>query len=469
MRMRWAGLIICLVLTSLAIISLANSTGELRVYSDGGVSISYRYPSPAPVNYDVRIIHGIHDTEVKALVTSPIRPYYEEQDFRINATVSVVRTTNNTKIVDEVIFNALFHNSTDSVELVAVDPISIVWDVEVLKVFVSGSITILGRGVRGENLADYVYSLITEEYVSSFIQEVSRSTAVLTGFKKEVVGNARVISFSIEIDISKAIQGLREHDVSAVKELLYRFAYPSRTNITVSGVRQVFDRVDINAKFSKNTNEIIRDLVSLYEFVKQFNATSVLLVAEPWLSGVGAVTLYIYGELASEFIKEFEVMPSETVWRVTGNFTSGMTEYRLPKIMKKNASSPTETIVALHSFILRIPDIVARVERTYFNQYTPISNFIRVGVSQFMNASARVVADENVKVLKDGKEVNEVLFKDLAGLEVLLPEEPAKETTSEEASKTVEAPLGSLTTVLAVLTVVLLASVAIVLKLMRRT
>lgn len=427
-------LALAFILVNLITVCASISRIELNLYADGGVSFSYRYPFPASVNYDVRVVHGVNDLRLEALVKTPIRVYYEEHDMRMNATLDVVRTPRSSWITDEIRFSFSVFNATDAIYVMTGEPIVATWNVDELRGSVYGAVVMRAGGERGNEMLNYLYSSISEELVRQYLVQVSSSIATLKSMTKEVVDGAVVISFFIDVDMTRAVgKLLRVSDLEVLKKTFSKSAVPARVRVVATGSFYLFEEVRVDAVIDRNTNDILRDLADLHETVKQMNLSLTQAYGDFGVFWVGPEALFtalMYGEIAGEFVKNFEVMPSETVWRVTGNFTSGMAELRTPKIVKKGASSPAETVIALHGFISRVPDVVASIERTYFGQNTPVSNLFRKAVEQLMNTTTLIVAEENVKVLKNGEDVREAAFKDLPNLEFVVLGEPAKQETT---------------------------------------
>jgi len=110
-----------------------------------------------------------------------------------------------------------------------------------------------------------------------------------------------------------------------------------------------------------------------------------------------------------EFTDLFEIKPSSAKVGANLSNTGSIISFTTPKIMKRGATSPKDTLLAIYNFIHRVYEIYEE-----FSGVTP-------DITPVLNTTITLVPKENIKITINGTEVESIRFRDIPNIEIEVP------------------------------------------------
>jgi hypothetical protein len=174
-----------------------------------------------------------------------------------------------------------------------------------------------------------------------------------------------------------------------------------------------------------NVNEYLVQLAKLYEYY--LNATSQIptpFITQPQATLSLSIATLNASRLVNRFNELFEIRESVSTIKLSAIGNRVELEYKSPKIIKKGATSPKETLIALY-------DYVKEVNSTIPQEISLGPGAPTIKPSTIMPTKIKIQSSQGVRVYLHGEAPSEVLFDDLPNLEVVVEATPTTQPTTQ--------------------------------------
>jgi len=246
------------------------------------------------------------------------------------------------------------------------------------------------------NMSRYV-KLETSQSISSGVAVVEFNVAVdLTGlYSMQVLNKSRALINATNI--------IKPHPSQLYLKLIaFSNSTGASASLMIRGVEEV------------NANEYLVQLAKLYEYY--LNTTSQIptpFITQPQATPSPSIATLNASRLVNRFNELFEIRDSVSTIKLSASGNRVELEYKSPKIIKKGASSPKDTITALY-------DYVKEVNSTIPQEISLGPGAPTIKLSTITPAKIKIQSSQGVKVYLNGETPGEILFDDLPNLEVVV-------------------------------------------------
>jgi len=301
--------------------------------------------------------------------------------------------------------------------------------------------------------------------IQSYLSMSNTSRYVKLETSQSISGGVAVVDFNAMVDLAGlySMQGINKSSAlinaaNIIKphssQLYLKLIVSSNStgtsaSLVIRGVEEV------------NVNEYLVQLAKLYEYY--LNATSQIptpFITQPQATPSLSIATLNASRLVNRFNELFEVRDSVSTIKLSAIGNKVELEYKSPKIIKKGATSPKETLIALYDYVKEVNSTIP--QEISLGPGAPI-----IKPSTITPAKIKIQSSQGVKVYLHGEAPSEVLFDDLPNLEVVVEATPTTQpTTRTEGAE--ETPGYILIAIVAVV-VAAVASIMVLVLRARRT
>jgi hypothetical protein len=288
--------------------------------------------------------------------------------------------------------------------------------------------------------------------IQSYLSMSNMSRYVKLETSQSISGGVAVVDFNAMVDLAGlySMQGInissalinatdiiKPHSSQLYLKLIVSSnSTGTSASLVIRGVEEV------------NVNEYIVQLAKLYEYY--LNATSQIptpFITQPQATPIPSTATLNASRLVNRFNELFEIRESVSTIKLSASGNRVELEYKSPKIIKKGATSPKETLIALYDYVKEVNSIIKP------STITP--------------AKIKIQSSQGVKVYLHGEAPSEVLFDDLPNLEVVIEATPTTQPTTQTGVAE-EKPGYTLIAIIAVVVAAVASILVLVLRSRRR-
>jgi len=286
---------------------------------------------------------------------------------------------------------------------------------------VSGELDISGYCLTSiMNMSAAVEVIGLEHFLPLLVSRLNLTGAVSLNLSSRAEGEVGVLYFKADVDVGRLINRLPSNLTPLIDILVPPYsssihglfeASANESSITVS--------VDFNGSVGEDVNRLIDRVGSLAQLLSNTlphliphvivggpdYTLNIVVFPSPMVSMLkppNSTTSFL--NLLMEFSKAFRILDSKG--SITAVFEGGVVrvEFNTPRIVGRNATSPTETLKALHDFI--------------YQAYASLPQAMGAKTPVGKTLTFRVEAEPGVVVELNGTQVGEVALDDLPNLQV---------------------------------------------------
>jgi len=265
--------------------------------------------------------------------------------------------------------------------------------------------------------------------IQSYLSMSNMSRYVKLETSQSISGGVAVVDFNAMVDLAGlySMQGINKSSAlinytNIVKphssQLYLKLIVSSNStgasaSLVIRGVEEV------------NVNEYLVQLAKLYEYY--LNATSQIpnpFITQPQATPIPSTATLNASRLVNRFDELFEIRGSVSTIKLSASGNKVELEYKSPKIIKKGATSPKETLIALYDYVKEVNSTIP--QEISLGPGAPI-----IKPSTITPAKIKIQSSQGVKVYLHGEEPSEVLFDDLPNLEVVVEATPTTQPTPQ--------------------------------------
>ncbi len=254
--------------------------------------------------------------------------------------------------------------------------------------------------------------------IQSYLSMSNTSRYVKLETSQSISGGVAVVDFNVTVDLTGlySIQGINMSSTlinatNMVKlhpsQLYLKLIVSSNStgtsaSLVIRGVEEV------------NVNEYLVQLAKLYEYY--LNTTSQILtpfITQPQATPSPSIATLNASRLVNRFNELFEIKDSVSTIKLSATGNKVELEYKSPKIIKKGATSPKETLIALYDYVKEVNSTIP--QEISLGPKAPI-----IKPSTITPAKIKIQSGQGVKVYLNGETPGEILFDDLPNLEVVV-------------------------------------------------
>jgi hypothetical protein len=301
--------------------------------------------------------------------------------------------------------------------------------------------------------------------IQSFLSMSNMSRYVKLETSQSISGGVAVVDFNVTVDLAGlySMQGInmssalinatdiiKPHSSQLYLKLIVSSnSTGTSASLVIRGVEEV------------NVNEYIVQLAKLYEYY--LNATSQIptpFITQPQATLIPSTVTLNASRLVNRFNELFEIRGSVSTIKLSAGGNRVELEYKSPKIIKKGATSPKETLIALHDYVKEVNSTIP--QEISLGPGAPI-----IKLSTITPAKIKIQSSQGVKVYLRGEAPSEVLFDDLPNLEVVVEATPTTQPTTQTGGAE-EKPGYILIAIIAVVVATVASILVLVLRSRRR-
>jgi len=424
-------LLVLLLLGSVT--ALASTLPTIRVYSDNTVEVEFTYVKREPIDAPSRFRVDISVEDRKTAIGLNV---YIDRYSDPSANISFVANFEGGR-ADRVVSNVVRFAFDDRDEyswitMKTAPSIEAELDLNTLVARVSGRVELSAGGEAEQLLTSLM--MLNKQSVEELLRYQNITWVEIEKLDVEVAKEAATVDFAITLRIGElAEKELTDFEVAALKAAIARLSHPFRGELRLE-ILQGDLSVSAHLAVEENINEILEGYVALYNIYKLYSARTfgnvepsppIPLPAPPHIIDAGLTAL-------SEFVKRFKVAPSAGYLQVTAEDDAVKLEGKTPRIVKKGATTPADTLAELYDFATWATNVL--------REHAPAE------LERVADLAVRVEG-VGVKITLNEAEVSEVRFSDIPNLEVVVapattPTTPATIPTPEEQVTTTIAVAG---------------------------
>lgn len=382
------------------------SMPTLKVYSDNSVEVIGNYTIPSTVygevSFDVRAEDG------KTMVSLQMSG---EQTGTINTNVSLDIDFEQ-QIVDniiKVIITLSLDMRDNSGWLVASTEPNIVIEVnkESLVVHTEGKVKLEAGGEATQVYA--VLAMLNKPLIEQSLNQSGITWVKIERLSTSVSDSIGYIDFAVDIEIGEALEQTNT-SIEEFKDALDKSSYPLSGGLEFSVTSEGMN-IEFSATVEKDINDVLESIAELYSTIEETGVSEQMQYVPTPVPAPSTQSFSPIFTMTNEFCKRLEVLSSEGYVHIkpAGNGTL-VVEYKTPRIVKKGATSPADTIRELYDFAMWVNEELG--------QYSPIP------LADVTEETVKIEG-EGVEVTLNGTEVSTVKFSDLPNLEATVEEQPS--------------------------------------------
>lgn len=265
--------------------------------------------------------------------------------------------------------------------------------------------------------------------IQSFLSMSNMSRYVKLETSQNISEGVAVVDFNVTVDLAGlySMQGInmssalinaaniiKPHSSQLYLKLIVSSnSTGTSASLVIRGVEEV------------NANEYIVQLAKLYEYY--LNATTQIptpFITQPQATPIPSTATLNASRLVNRFDELFEIRGSVSTIKLSASGNRVELEYKSPKIIKKGATSPKETLIALYDYVKEVNSTIPQEISLW-----PGAPIIKP--STITPAKIKIQDSQGVKVYLRGEAPSEVLFDDLPNLEVVVEATPITQPTTQ--------------------------------------
>ena len=414
--------VVLTVLLTCMLPAVASDVVTLHIYRDGSVAFEGAYLSASTVagSTTLNISCG------KNITTFYIR--IEENSTKnmetsTESAFSIVQDKIGEIVTDKIAVNMSVEEEGGHLKVWTVKPITMVLSIRKLVAEIRGAVSLQGKGKGAQ-------AVLLARTLNKNVAEALLSALNLTGVTIDMLnvsaeGNTVKIAFKLHVNLTQLSgKHLNQQGLMLLRSIVRKLSYPLKIDVRLSkkGGHYV---LTYEGTIQRNVNDIIKDLKDVKTLLEAFKVprTTTVLPIHPTAPLVASDTI----DALKDFANTFKVLPSNA--SIVAVSSSGVVTvyFRTPKIIKKGATSPADTLNAIYGFVKK--------HETF---------------SQILNTSIVLAPEKGVKVTINGTPATTIKFSEIPDLKITLENLPPENVQIP--------PRTELTAVLATLAVIVIGT-----------
>jgi len=397
-------ILVLFVLVGSACIIVA-SMPTLKVYSDNSVEIMGSYTVPSTVYGEV-----LFEVRAEGGKTTASLQMSGEQTGIVDTNTSLDIDFEQ-QIVDsiiKVIITLSLDMRDNSGWLIASTEPNIVIEVdkESLVMHIEGKVKLEAGGEATQVYA--VLTMLNKPFIEHGLNQRGITWVKIERLSTNVSDSVGYIDFSVDIEIGEALEQTNT-SIEEFKAVLDKSSYPVSGGLEMSITSEGIS-VEFSTAIEKDINDVLESIAGLYSTIEETGVSEQIQYVPTPAPLPSTQSFSPIFTMANEFCERFEIRSSEGYVHIKPSENgTAVIEYKTPKIVKKGATSPADTIREVYDFAMWVNEELGH--------YSPIP------LGDVAEKTVRVEG-EGVEVTLNGTEVSTVKFSDLPNLEATVEEQP---------------------------------------------
>jgi hypothetical protein len=413
-RISWKGFFAIALLALL--IAITGATAELtslpkiHVYSDGSVAVELTYTKgsvSAPGLKEVLALGSLNvgDNYYEAMVNASAKTSAEPGPYRMHVELSANVSGEGYKSTARLELRVW--DERDNELRAVVDPLTSEVNATQLTVGFRGTASVRAVGEAKQVLT--MFSMLNKPMIEMYLAQANVTWVRVKSLTTTISDDQARIDFDVEIDYAKMAE-VYKANTTLIREL-FKPSLP-----TTLSAHLYFDSISLKfsmiLKSEENVNAALERLASSLKTLLELSRAQVgpTIIANeesvargPLITPIAPVMppeFEPYLNLLDYFSKNFEIVKSKSTVNIELN--DGILRINLltPKVVKKGAKSPTETLLALYDFASKVQE--------------------ELKLEKLLNTTVELAPEAGLKVLREGVEVKQARLGDLKDLKALI-------------------------------------------------
>jgi hypothetical protein len=444
------GLIIVIFLSSAIIVSAGSPV--LYIHSDNSVEVSGRYVKylNETINNSVTIsIESIiEDEQVKVYINASETgtiPNSSQYSFKLFLNGSqglsdenyVLRLAFDIQVINKSNGETLRFSSNNTVFTLNNDTLILNIKGDVLQILPSSMLKYI-----------FIYSMLNKQLINNYLQQQNITYISINELSTSISGNKVRIKYNVDIKLEELSRKYESVNTNAIRRMITN-TIPLSFTVNMSIDNDLSLRMKLI--IGENINKVLKRIISWLEEINR-NYESIYSMGSEFTCsftsyGPGYSLTVSHGrdfltslvKVLREFSNRFEIKDSKSniIIHVVKGSNSVVINYKSPRIVAKNATSPKDTLLELYNFA---------------NTISNDKNLGDIG-KNMLNTEFVIKHDSNLEVVKDHSKVNKTKLSEVNNLTITSTKQPQQVSTLLET-----------TIIISAVTVAIVASIIFIMK-----